>query len=171
MGGDPHRAHNVRDGRCRYTFGAARCPAPGSVAVGRWWVCAAHQDWAGAPGDPLMQAEGEQALRAQEARYGALEATDGEPVGTPSPYRSNAAEAAIRAMRELLELQQASEPRCAAPISDERLARVADRAERYFLRAMRSRGQGGDRAARRAAILAAVRDIAVAAVEGRFDNG
>lgn len=97
-GARPGRAHNARDGRCRYTLGAERCPAPGSVRVGRWWVCAAHREWAQAPGDPLFAESGRQALRRQRAAH-QLEArgATNEPEAGGAPARGDREQA----MREI----------------------------------------------------------------------
>lgn len=65
-------AHNAQDGRCRYTLGNRRCPAPGHVQVGRWWVCELHRYWADNPADADRAADGRDALEVQERTFGRL---------------------------------------------------------------------------------------------------
>jgi hypothetical protein len=60
--------HNAPDGRCRYTLGAQRCPAVGSVRVGDWWVCESHRYWAERPGDPERIEDGQAALEVEMHR-------------------------------------------------------------------------------------------------------
>lgn len=67
-------AHNAQDGRCRYTLGNRRCPAPGHIQVGRWWVCDLHAWWAESPGEADRADDGRDALEVQEKRFGALRA-------------------------------------------------------------------------------------------------
>lgn len=163
-GGEAQRAHNASDGRCRYTFGRERCPAPGSIAVGHWFVCAEHRVWAESPGDPLMQADGRRALRVQQARYEAQEAI-GDTVDTrEAPEPATSPQAALRDLAGILGVDLERK-------RADRRQRIEAGAERMFLRAVREKGSRGDDSAKRAAILAAVRDVAVAAAEGRLDNG
>ena len=65
-------AHNAQDGRCRYTLGNRRCPAPGHVQVGRWWVCELHRYWAEDPADRDRMDDARDALDVQERVFGAL---------------------------------------------------------------------------------------------------
>lgn len=83
-----HKPHNAQDGRCRYCHTRAggtprRCPAPGTIKNGSWWVCALHDVWADDPKDPDLQVEGFEALCTQELRHlGAIvDPEDCGPVG------------------------------------------------------------------------------------------
>jgi hypothetical protein len=97
-------AHNDSDTRCRYTLGARRCPAVGSVRSGQWWVCDLHTYWAEDPSDPDRDADGRDALEIQEKRFGAargevLRAADAPGVAPGAkPGRSAEALAAVRAV-------------------------------------------------------------------------
>lgn len=93
-------AHNAQDGRCRYTLGNRRCPAPGHVQVGRWWVCELHRYWADNPADADRAADGRDALEVQERTFGrlreeALQACGGaeaaEAPARPTPTRDERA--------------------------------------------------------------------------------
>jgi hypothetical protein len=72
--------HNAQDGRCRYTLGAERCPAVGSVRVGDWWVCESHRYWAENPRDPDRVADGQIALEVEQHQARLLQGKGREAV-------------------------------------------------------------------------------------------
>lgn len=150
------RPHNTPDGRCRYTLGAERCPAPGVVQVGRWWVCALHECWAERPKDPELEEEGKWALREQQRRCQA-EGGRVEP-GPTVPAKDAAMKAMDEVLGGALERQRAA--------WREKLGR---RAEDLFRRRVQElKATGTDP---RDAVVKAVREVAVAAVEQRWGSG
>lgn len=161
------RPHNAQDGRCRYTLGAERCPAPGVMRVGQWWVCALHEVWAERPQDPEMVVEGKAALRIQQER--AQQGAEGRSVAVEVSGQGDGAggagNAKAKAMADLDEaldggLSQAREVR---------RKKIGERAVEVFARAVRERRASG--VERDAAILSAVREVAVAAIEQRWGSG
>lgn len=166
------RPHNAQDGRCRYTLGAERCPAPGVVRVGQWWVCRLHEEWATNPKDAGLAEEGRVALRMQRERHGTQAETPSVDVRATQPGGAQGVghgaadesprERHWREVNAMLEGGPERERR-------QRRERIASRAEALFVRRVRELKAGGTDA--RAAVVAAVREVAVAAVEQRWGTG
>ena len=152
------RPHNAQDGRCRYTLGAARCPAPGVVRVGQWWVCSLHECWAEDPADPALQEEGRAALRLQQERHGLGPAEPEAGVGGPVGGRAEAWRAMDQALGGALE--QAREARRA------KIRRLAEDHFRRLVREQQAAGLEPVEARRRA-----VGEVAVTAIEQRWGSG
>lgn len=155
------RPHNAQDGRCRYTLGAERCPAPGVMRVGQWWVCALHEVWAERPQDPEYAEEGKVALRIQQDRHqqGAAGSSEVGAVSVPGLAAMGAGSAKEAAMA-MLDPSVLTERELAR---ETRRRKIGERAVEVFGRAVRERRAAG--VERDAAILSAVREVAVAAIE------
>ena len=98
------RPHNAQDGRCKYTWSRWRCPAPGVVKTGQWWVCGEHAGWAERPGDPVFKRDGIEAL---------VEQVEQAAKDNPGEWPEGEVEELRRRAKEVLEQGQgqADQPR------------------------------------------------------------
>jgi hypothetical protein len=137
------------------------------IRVGQWWVCHLHEVWAENPADPGLAEEGKAALLVQQerAKSGAAGAGGAGAVSVPGPGAGTAPSGRAEAIRALDEslggaLTQARE---------ERRRKIGERAVSVFSRAVRERRAAG--VERDAAILSAVREVAVLAIEQHWGTG